>query len=287
MIPTYHRNDLLAKCLDCLAPGVQTLPANQFEVIVTDDGAASTSEQMIQEQFPWAKWTQGPRRGPAANRNHGASLARSEWIAFTDDDCLPDPDWLKAFIKDTASGFSVLEGKTTCEEGTPSPMYSAPANESGGYLWSCNMALRREVFEGLSGFDEGFPNAAGEDVDFRERLADSGYRFKFVSEAVVDHPPRHIPGARRQVDMDESMFYLNLKRGRLVPRRDFLRVKFRSRAKCILKDHRLQIDSIKLAFHALSELYWTWCLYPSWVRKHGSGFPQEATSSKVEESQRS
>src|SRR5688500_16117871 len=94
VIPTRHRNDLLALVLDRLAPGTQTLPADQYEVIVTDDGSITTAEAMIREKFSWARWTQGPRKGPAANRNHGASLAQGEWIAFTDDDCLPSSRWL-------------------------------------------------------------------------------------------------------------------------------------------------------------------------------------------------
>jgi glycosyltransferase involved in cell wall biosynthesis len=91
IIPTYHRNDLLAKCLDCLAPGVQTLPADQYEVIVSDDGYESTAQEMIQQNYPWVKWVAGFRKGPAANRNNGAKYATGEWLAFTDDDCLPDP----------------------------------------------------------------------------------------------------------------------------------------------------------------------------------------------------
>ncbi|MFM6077529.1 MAG: glycosyltransferase, partial [Dolichospermum sp.] len=46
IIPTYHRNDLLVKCLNCLTPGVQTLPADQYEVIVSDDGYQSTAQEM-------------------------------------------------------------------------------------------------------------------------------------------------------------------------------------------------------------------------------------------------
>jgi glycosyltransferase involved in cell wall biosynthesis len=61
IIPTYHRNDLLAKCLDCLAPGTQTLHTEQYEVIVTDDGSQTTAEEMIKQQYPWAKWVAGPR----------------------------------------------------------------------------------------------------------------------------------------------------------------------------------------------------------------------------------
>jgi len=42
--------------LDCLAPGVQTLPAEQYEVIVSDDGRQTTAEEMIRERYPWVKW---------------------------------------------------------------------------------------------------------------------------------------------------------------------------------------------------------------------------------------
>ena len=47
VVPTCHRNDLLARCLEGLAPGAQTLPADQYEVIVTDDGTRSTAEALI------------------------------------------------------------------------------------------------------------------------------------------------------------------------------------------------------------------------------------------------
>src|SRR5688572_17920597 len=103
IVPTCHRNDLLAKCLDRLAPEVQsdvvlcakdsaradrqsgtaespflgaTVAPNpkavRYEVIVTDDGKDATAEQMIGESYPWATWLPGPRRGPASNRNNGA-----------------------------------------------------------------------------------------------------------------------------------------------------------------------------------------------------------------------
>ena len=76
VIPTRHRNDPLAECLARLAPGVQTLAADRYEVIVTDDGSAETSADVVRQRFPWARWAAGPRRGPAANRNNGARQAR-------------------------------------------------------------------------------------------------------------------------------------------------------------------------------------------------------------------
>lgn len=189
IIPTCHRNDLLALCLDCLAPGVQTLPPEQYEVIVTDDGSRSTAKQMIQERYPWAKWVAGPRRGPAANRNHGASKAVGEWLAFTDDDCLPLPGWLEGYIQALGSGVSVYEGKTTCEAGIDSPLYLAPINLTGGLLWSCNLVFHRELFEHVEGFDSDY-SFAMEDIDMRDRLRRDQHPVCFVPDAVVDHPPR-------------------------------------------------------------------------------------------------
>ena len=55
IIPTCHRDDLLAQCLDCLAPGVQTLPPEQYEVTVTDDGSRTTAQQLVQESYPWVQ----------------------------------------------------------------------------------------------------------------------------------------------------------------------------------------------------------------------------------------
>ena len=192
IIPTCHRNDLLALCLDCLVPGVQTLPPEQYEVIITDDGARSTAQQMVQERYPWAKWVAGPRRGPAANRNHGASEAAGEWLAFTDDDCLPLPEWLEGYVQALEEGVSVYEGKTTCAAGITSPLYQAPVNLTGGYLWSCNFSIRSSLFQDVGGFESDFQMPTIEDIDFYERLCQRGEKSKFVPAAVVDHPPRKI-----------------------------------------------------------------------------------------------
>ena len=190
IVPTCHRNDLLAHCLDCLAPGVQTLPPGQYEVIVTDDGTRSTAEQLVKTEYPWAQWVAGPQKGPAANRNNGARFAEGQWLAFTDDDCLPTPAWLEHYAQASDAGTArVLEGKTTCEAGFASPLYEAPINLEGGLLWSCNFAVRADLFQEMGGLDESFAFYM-EDIDFRERLRERGERVQFVSRAAVDHPPR-------------------------------------------------------------------------------------------------
>ncbi len=210
VIPTCHRNDLLAKCLDCLAPEVQTLAATEYEVIVSDDGSQTTAEAMMREQYPWAKWVAGPRKGPAANRNKGAEQARGEWLAFTDDDCLPEPQWLAAYAEQTDASRPVLEGKTTTEP-TRGLFYTAPTNTTGGYLWSCNMMLQKAVFQHLGGFDDKFPFPHLEDVEFRVRLQDAGHELHFVPEAVVFHPLRPIISIMKQTLAHESDWYMSRK----------------------------------------------------------------------------
>lgn len=213
IIPTYHRNDFLAKCLDCLAPGVQTLPAEQYEIIVTDDGSQTTAEEMIRDRYPWAKWVAGSCQGPAANRNNGARSAKGEWLVFTDDDCLPDLQWLEAYGKAVVTEPSclVFEGRTYVDRPRRSLAEISPTNESGGYLWSCNFAIQRQLFESISGFDERFPYATMEDVDLRRRLTKAGYKFSFIKTASVCHPWKHKGGWKKLKQYQESiLIYLSI-----------------------------------------------------------------------------
>ena len=222
VVPTHRRNDLLARCLDRLAPGAQTLPAAAYEVIVADDGpGGENARAMARECYPWVRWVAGPRRGPAANRNRGAAEARGDWLVFTDDDCLPTPGWLAGYAArlDAASSGDgpaprVLEGRTTAGNARGyGPFLSVPSNLHGGYLWSCNFAIERRLFGELEGFDENFPFPHLEDVDLRARLEERGERFPFVPAAEVEHPPRPVPPVGRLVRLQESCFYIARKQG--------------------------------------------------------------------------
>lgn len=208
IIPTYERLDDLRKCLQCLTPEKQSIPACEYEVIVSDDSRNDDSRRMLETEFDWVCWNQGPRRGPAANRNHGVSCSSMPWIVFTDDDCLPQPGWLTAFQKNMSDNHSVLEGKTLAEGKRARVDEECPINATGGFLWSCNFAIKRELYNQLGGFDEAFPAAALEDVDFRLRLMKTGNAVKFVDEAIVLHPWRLEKGNEFLRKKAESMIFL-------------------------------------------------------------------------------
>lgn len=222
IIPTCNRTDLLRLCLDRFAPGCQQGAALQldsaaadqgttYEVIVTDDGGSEEARVLIAEKYPWAKWTPGPRRGPAPNRNHGASLAKGEWLIFADDDCVPDLDIVSAYRRARLENPTarVFEGRIYVDRPRRSLAECAPENEVGGFLWSCNFAIEKELFGALGGFDERFPYACMEDVDFRERLVQRVGNFIFWKEAAVCHPwrPRRIPQEFRQYEATLPVFF--------------------------------------------------------------------------------
>jgi GT2 family glycosyltransferase len=203
IVPTCHRNEDLTQCLQELQPQSQSRPTDGpgavqrdgffYEVIVSDDGTRSTAQGLVRDQFPWARWCQGPRRGPAANRNSGARNARGEWVLFLDDDCIPSSGWISAYAIAIGSfpECKLLEGQTI---GGPNAQtrsdHETPLNLQGGLLWSCNFGINRELFLEVGGFDEKFPVAYMEDTDLQFRLRDRGYISKFVPEAQVQHPWR-------------------------------------------------------------------------------------------------
>lgn len=197
IVPTRDRRRELAALLATLAPGAQSLDPARYEVVVTDDGDFEAADAWLRTDAPWAHHVRGPRRGPAANRNAGARAARGAWLVFADDDIVPSPGWLAAFAAVASSG-AVLEGRTTCEAGLSSPRVHAPENNTGGVLWSCNFAIRREAFDAVGGFDEGFVFPHMEDADLRERLRAAGHDLTWVPDARVDHPPRRQPSGTQQ-----------------------------------------------------------------------------------------
>jgi GT2 family glycosyltransferase len=188
IIPTCDRPAQLQECLRC----VVRQEAASYEIIVTDDSRTETPQHAIQG----IQWVRGPRRGPAANRNCGARHATGEWLIFLDDDCLPATGWLAAYEAAAAPALDVMEGMTECPEGDAFALREIVENPHGGALWSCNLAVRRAIFETLGGFDEDFTEACAEDMEFAHRLRAGGMHGVFARHAVVIHPARHFDPCR-------------------------------------------------------------------------------------------
>lgn len=188
IIPTYNRNDLLDKCLAALATNIPKID-RPIEVIVSDDSPTNSARPVV-DRYPWATWSEGPKKGPAANRNAAAKKAKGQWLLFTDDDCLPAENWLSAYSASFTSDDSIVyEGLTTTDRPKARLDEEAPVNLTGGKLWSCNFAISNRLFASLGGFDESFPFPAMEDVDFQVRAVKVA-TVRFLPEARIVHPWR-------------------------------------------------------------------------------------------------
>ncbi len=170
VIPTRNRIERLRDCLSHLVPYVADHP--ECSITVSDDGDAGETGKALAGDMRIVRVVQGPRRGPAANRNHGAAHSAGELIVFLDDDCIPDPNLLAAYQAAMSSHpeTGVFEGRISATGKVTGFADGAPVNETGGYLWACNFAIRRELFMAIGGFDERFPFAASEDCDLRFRV---------------------------------------------------------------------------------------------------------------------
>ena len=199
VIPTCRRPALLARVLEALAS--QTLPPREYEIIVCDDAASDETRQLV-SRWPEAhpvsiSYLTGtkPARGPAAMRNLGWRAARGDVIAFTDDDTVPDTDWVRQGLAalepdaaDAASGRVVVplpDEPTDYERDTA-------RLESAGFV-TANCFCRRAVLECVNGFDESFRAAWREDSDLLFRLIKVGFEVVHATDAVVVHPVRPAP----------------------------------------------------------------------------------------------
>ncbi len=100
IIPVYNGAHTIGACLNALAG--QSLPRNDFEVIVVDDGSTDNTAAIVSRQ-PAHLITQKNQGAPAA-RNRGIDNAQGQWAAFTDADCMPSRTWLECLLKAVQKG---------------------------------------------------------------------------------------------------------------------------------------------------------------------------------------
>lgn len=200
VIPTYNRPDRLDSCLRAVAE--LRYDPERLEVLVVDDGTEQIDRvRAVLDDHGGrlrVELLEQTHRGPAAARNLGASRATGRFLAFTDDDCRVDPGWLRALevhLESTPRG--IVGGRTVnalvdnvCAEASQalvSYLYGYYERRGNPFIASNNIALARDLFGRLGGFDERFPLAGGEDREFCDRAARSGCDLILVRDAVVNH----------------------------------------------------------------------------------------------------
>jgi glycosyltransferase involved in cell wall biosynthesis len=168
VVPTCGRPALLARCLQALES--QSLPRDQYEVIVAEDRQ---------------------RDGPATARNQGWRRARAPIVAFTDDDCIPDHDWLRRGLEALAGGAHAVCGRIVMPlTGAPTDYERDAQGLERAEFVTANCFVRKFMLERVGGFDERFRLAWREDSDLHFGLLAQGARIVREPRAIVVHPVR-------------------------------------------------------------------------------------------------
>lgn len=189
IIPAHNRNDSLKNTLNSLL--VQDYSKNNYEIIVVGYTKNKTKKVIDSFNNPLIKYFEIDSIYPDKKRNYGIKQAKGEIIAFTDDDCLPQKDWLSKINSAFESDKDLVgvEGKTTQDNRWI--FYHASENLTGGKYLACNYAFKKEALLKVGGFDENY-GFFREDTDLAFKLLSTGKKIKFDENVLVYHPPRRI-----------------------------------------------------------------------------------------------
>jgi glycosyltransferase involved in cell wall biosynthesis len=162
------------------------------EIVVVDASSHRLDyvRQRHEDSVRWIDFQQPPgvRVSIPHQRNVGVREANGDIVVFTDAGCRPREKWLARLVEPLHEGESVVTGIPEDLGKKGRYEFTLKELEENVYVRECptiNMAFRREVFEAVGGFDEGF--AYGSDVDFSWRLNDAGYRIRRISDAIIAH----------------------------------------------------------------------------------------------------
>lgn len=207
VVPVRNGEAVIGRCVESLL--AQRYPANRFEIIVVDNGSNDRTAERAAAQPVHLVACAVP--GPSAARNAGVRSSEADLVAFTDADCVADPDWLAelaAAFDDAGVGAAggpieafVHPGRGLverfAEDVQPLRNFQRGEGEFLPYLFGANAAYRRELLLAVGGWSEALGTA--EDVELAWRLQlRTGTRIHYRPAAVVFHHHRSTVGGLAQ-----------------------------------------------------------------------------------------
>src|SRR5512135_3341024 len=202
VIPTYQRRESIRRLLAAFA--AQTMPPQDYQVIVSMDGSEDGTREMIERMpvpFPLEVLWQ-PNRGRATACNAGIRAARGELIVMLDDDMEPVPDFLTAHVRAHTADrrLGVLGAVPVRVNAAAPPISCYIADKFNRHLanlaqpdrqiklrdfYSGNFSIRRDILFQAGLFDESFKDYGNEDLELFLRLSKQNVCFVFCQEALA------------------------------------------------------------------------------------------------------
>jgi GT2 family glycosyltransferase len=198
VIPTYNRPASLHNCL--MAMSQLRYSRERFEVVIVDDGGLDDLAPLVHRNALALniRLLRQSNTGPAGARNAGATAARHEYLAFTDDDCLVDPDWLRELAKPLQAHPNALIGGGSINA-LPRNRYAEASHtilevvndhfnsnhQRCTFFPSNNIAMPRRNYLEVGGFDPAF--RWSEDRDLCDRWSAKGWPLVYAPAALISH----------------------------------------------------------------------------------------------------
>lgn len=198
VVPVYNNPADLSVCLSSIAR--LNYPKADFEVIVVDNNSTDDTAE-IARSFGVTVLVEAEFQSSYAARNRGVRAARGAFIAFTDSDCIVDPQWLAEIDAAIEEGVGCLAGEIL--SAPPATLVERFSDEIGllrqrgplsgwhfkPYAQTANAVYRKRVFDEIGLFDPSMQS--GGDATIAWRMQDkTAYTLKFVPQAIVHHHHR-------------------------------------------------------------------------------------------------
>lgn len=205
IVPTRNRPEMIRRCLLALVRS-EVLPV---EVVVVDQSLDHQPQADVVEAFRarnvGLRWIMQEGTGVSRSRNAGVQNARGSLLAFTDDDCVPQSQWLASLAAAASRPVTAVSGRVAPLPSTNTravALSSRTSNERAVYRgtgphvpWDVgtggNLLVRRDALEEAGGFDvalgPGSPGRAAEDIELIYRLLAIGGAIAYEPAAAVLH----------------------------------------------------------------------------------------------------
>jgi glycosyltransferase involved in cell wall biosynthesis len=183
VVPTLGRVGLLANCLKV----IDRQSYKNYELIVVHDGRNIESVRELVNSHG-GRYVESPRSGVVPTYNAGLEASSGNVVAFTDDDAVPDPNWLLRLTASYVDGVGGVGG-TIVEVTSPTkPAFRPKGVVTVDHLGGANMSFSRDAISSTGYFDY---NYAGDgfrfESDYCARVGRNGFKILFDPSAIVTH----------------------------------------------------------------------------------------------------
>ena len=200
IVCTYNRATLLERLLEALTH--QTAPSWTFEIIIVDDGSEDETPSLCRSQMNRLSnlkyLSMESNSGLSAAANRAVSEAKGRYLLFTDDDCIPHPQWVEKMC-DALSISPITAGAI---DSSRTNYYKLchniaqfypfmPGRKAGklDFIAGANMGIHADIFKEIGVFN---PRSIIPDMEFILEARRKGFTIAYAPEALVTHDPQRV-----------------------------------------------------------------------------------------------